>query len=63
VSYAADGPLDPPEAPDYECDCDGACGDDCDEDCYCPGHTDECGMCNCLPCRCDDMYQSWKDED
>lgn len=46
-TYAADGPLDPP-------DC------DCIEDCEC--ETDACFMCECHPCLCDVAYESWRDE-
>lgn len=39
MSYAADGPLDPPWVKEADCLCESECDDGCpDEDCECPHH-------------------------
>jgi hypothetical protein len=50
----------------YYCEGTGeADGGDCPQ-CDGVGYVDSseiCGLCNAYPCRCDDIYDSWKERD
>lgn len=49
--------LEPPEFPEIDCDC----GAEDVEDCVCD--DEGCGSCNSeRGCRCDDLYEAWRDE-
>ena len=45
------------------CDCAIDCDLCHDEECDCDAHQEDCQTCNTQRgCRCDDIYDSWRDE-
>jgi hypothetical protein len=47
----------------HDCDCNVDCDLCDDEECDCGAHQEDCGTCQTQRgCRCDSLYDSWRDE-
>jgi hypothetical protein len=47
----------------HDCDCERECDLCYDEECECLGHQKDCQTCKTTRgCRCDSIYDSWRDE-